>query len=233
MKRLIIFILAVFLFLQTTSAAVASLVVIDGQGEMIWKVLSLQDEITLGVKKNSLEVKEVAGETDEDQRIAIRRQDGKIYLNELDVTTWPEALVEIEERGDTQKARIGVEGEQFTIEQNGIKALTDYPITVDPRANELSLTTPSGGIFLSVLPLEAVESALRSRFLNRLPEKKIYLQEEEVGTLAYIINGEKVLDVLGVVEYSIPVTAQISASTGEVLNVDGPEWFKIFGFLFS
>jgi hypothetical protein len=166
-------------------------------------------------------------------RIAVTREGDKVYLNEFDVTNWQESLVEIEERGEAKKATIGVSGEQFAIEQAGITALTDFPITIDPQANELSLTTPSGSIYLAVLPAEAVESALRSRFLNRLPEKRIFIKEEEVGTLAYTIAGEKVVDIFGILEYKIPVVARVSASTGEILNVDGPEWFKIFGFLFT
>lgn len=191
--------------------------------------------MALGVDKTtSLEVKATAEEDlDNNARIAVRRQDGKIYLNEFDVTDWPESLVEIEERGEVQKATISVMGEQFAIEQGGIMALTDFPITIDPVVNELSLTTPSGSIFLAVLPVEAVESALRSRFVNRLPEKKVFLKEEEIGVLAYTINGEKVLDIFGILEYKIPVTARVSASTGEILKVEGPEWFKIFGFLFT
>lgn len=225
--------LASLIFIELPSLALASLVTINKNGETIWKVLSSQDEVSLGVKRNSLEVKEVASDIAEDTRIAIKREDGKIYLNEFDVTNWQEDLVEIEERGETKRAVIGVQGTQFTIEQNGILALTDFPIVIDPKANELSLITPSGSIFLSVLPTEAVESALRSRFINRLPEKKIFLKEEEVGTLAYTVNGEKVLDIFGILEYKIPVTARVSASTGEILGVQGPEWFKIFGFLFT
>ncbi len=211
----------------------AGLVTIDKNGETIWKVLSSQDEISLGIKRSSLEVKNVASGVAEDTRIALKREDGKIYLNEFDVTDWQEALVEIEERGEAERAVIGVAGEQFTIEQNGILALTDFPIVIDPKENELALVTPSGSIFLSVLPTEAVESALRSRFINRLPEKKIFLKEEGVGTLAYTVIGEKVLDIFGILEYKIPVTARVSASTGEILGVQGPEWFKIFGFLIS
>jgi hypothetical protein len=228
-------VLSSWLFVASPGIAQASLVRIDKEGRVIWKVLSLQDNLALGVSKNSLEVKSTVAEDDleADARIAVRREDGKVYLNEFDVTNWQESLVEIEERGETKKATIGVAGEQFVIEQGGITAVTDFPITIDPMANELSLTTPSGSIFLAVLPAEAVESALRSRFVNRLPEKKIFIKEEDIGVLAYTISGEKVVDIFGILEYKIPVTARVSASTGEILKVDGPEWFKIFGFLFT
>ena len=227
-------ILSSLLFIASPGVARASLVEINKEGQIIWKVLSLQDNLALGVAKNSVEVKSTAEEDLEaDARIALTRADGKVFLNEFDVTNWQEDLVEIEERGEVKQATIGVIGEQFAIEQGGITALTDFPITIDPKANALSLTTPSGSIYLAVLPAEAVESALRSRFLNRLPEKRILIKEEGVGILAYTISGEKVVDIFGILEYKIPVTARVSASTGEILKVDGPEWFKIFGFLFT
>jgi hypothetical protein len=110
--------------------------------------------------------------------------------------------------------------------------MTDFPINIRPKENELSVTTDSGAIFLSILPIEAAESALRSRFISRVSKKGIYLSEEEVGVLAYQVEGEKVFNFFNLFEYSIPVTTHVSASTGEILAVKGPEWFKIFSFLF-
>ena len=111
--------------------------------------------------------------------------------------------------------------------------MAQYPINIRPRENEFSITTSSGSVFLSVLPFDAVESALRSRFMTRLPEKKILLIEGETGVLAYEVPGEKVFNILNMMEYPISVTARVSFSTGEILSIEGPEWFKVFGFLFS
>ncbi len=221
------------LFFLSTSPVDASLVVVDSEGKVIWKVLSSQDPLALDIaERGEIEIKEVvAGETS--TSIALRKEGEKFFLNDLEVTNWNDSLVEIEEREEVKKILIGTQGDKFTIEQNGIIAMTDFPINIRPKENELSVTTDSGAIFLSILPIEAAESALRSRFISRVNKKGIYLSEEEVGVLAYRIEGEKVFNFFNLFEYSVPVTAHVSASTGEILAVKGPEWFKIFSFLFT
>lgn len=220
------------LFFLSISSVDASLVVVDSEGKVIWKVLSSQDPLALDIaERGEIEVKKVAaGEAS--TSIALKKEGENFFLNDLEVTNWNDNLVEIEERGEVKKILIGTQGDKFTIEQNGIIAMTDFSINIRPRENELSVTTDSGAIFLSILPIEAAESALRSRFISRVDKKGIFLSEE-VGVLAYRIEGEKVFNFFNLFEYSIPVTAHVSASTGEILAVKGPEWFKIFSFLFT
>lgn len=244
MNKVLLFLFTLFslIFFGSKRDAQASLIAVKNSGEVVVKVLSSQDEIVLGIPKTEfLEVKEVAEtNTSPDSRISLVKKEEKFVLrvesdtgeSSLDVTNWGESVVEIEERGAVKRIQIGVVDGKFSIEQNGVIALTEFPITINPRENELSVTTSSGSIFLSVLPVEAAESALRSRFISKL-EKKIFLAEEEMGVLAYTIKGEKVIDFFRLFDYKIPVTAYVSASTGEILLVDGPEWFKIFGFLFA
>jgi hypothetical protein len=229
-KKLVFLFSLIFCFFLFASDTQASLVKIDKNGEVIWQVLSSEDSLALGIaERGKIEVKDIAGDSAA-TNIALKREGDKLFLN---VTTWEDSLVEIEERGDVKKVTIGKEGDKFTIEQNGVVAITDFPIIIRPRENELSVTTESGSVFLSVLPIEAAESALRSRFLSQIPEKKMFLVENESGTLAYKISGEKVLNILNMIEYPIPVVADVSVSNGEILAIEGPEWFRIFGFLFS
>lgn len=225
--------LALFLFLVTPVKA-ESLMVIDNNGNVIWRVLSAQDSIALKAPERDIDVTRVASsEIGDDSLILLEKKDEKFYLNDLDVTDFGDDLVEIEERGEVNRLVIGIDGSSFTIEQNGVVAATEFPITIDPKRNELALKTESGSVFLSVLPIEAAESALRSRFISRLADNKVTLTERTFGILSYTIGGEKVLNVFNLFDYKIPVTAHVSASTGEILSIDGPEWFKIFSFLFS
>ncbi len=232
-KPFSVFFVFLVLFFLFVSSANASLVVVDSVGRVIWKVLSSQDSLALDIaKRGEIEVKEAAGGETE-TNIALKKDGERFFLNELEVTGWKDSLVEIEERGEVKEILIATRGDKFAIEQNGIVALTDSSINIRPKENELSITTDSGATFLSILPVEAAESALRSRFISRIKRKEIYLSKEEVGVLAYRIEGEKVFNFFNLFEYKIPVTAHISASTGEILAVEGPEWFKIFSFLFT
>jgi len=72
---------------------------------------------------------------------------------------------------------------------------------------------------------------LRAKFVNKIPDSNIELIEKD-KELQYVIAGEKVFDILGLMEYSVPVTTFISASTGEILSIDSPTWFKYIKFLF-
>lgn len=224
-------------FLTATNLVAASLMTIDEEGEVVLNVLSSEDQLALSIpERNEIEVKDIATNTaTNNSSISIAKEDGKILLRvgdkELDVTTWDEDLVEIEERADVKRIEIAVEGDNFVLKQNGVSAKTSYPINIEPRDNKLSVETASGEIFLSVYPIEAAESALRSKYVTRLPDKQIGLTEKETGILTYEVDGEKEIEMLKFIDYAVPVTVYISASTGEIVSIDQPTWLRVFGFL--
>ena len=151
----------------------------------------------------------------------------------LDVTTWDSNVVELEERPDTKKISISVKDGSFVIEQGGVSASTDYPISIDPKESGLSVATSSGSSYLSVLPLEAVETALRSKFITTASSDRVKIEEDDPGKLAYGISGEREIKLLSVIDLKVPVTTYVSTTTGEILNIDQPKWLSIFGFLFA
>lgn len=53
------------------------------------------------------------------------------------------------------------------------------------------------------------------------------------GHLTYKIKGEKEVKLLGVFRFSAPVSAEVSAETGEVVRVDRPFFLSFFPFLFT
>lgn len=236
---LVLSLLPLTTFPQTTKA---SLITVNGSGEVIFNVLSSEDQLALSIpERKQIEVKEIAAERSaNNSSISLSKEDGKIYLRvgegegakEMDVTTWQEDLVEIEEREGVKRIEILVEEEKFAIKQDEISAQTEYPISIKPEENKLSIETPSGEIYLSVFPVEAVESALRSRYVTRLPDRKIGISEKETGILTYEVDGERQLGVLDFLDYGVPVTVHVSASTGEVVSVDQPTLLRVFGFLF-
>lgn len=239
MKRLF---LVVFFFLLFSAASdvEASILVISKEGVVVWKVLS--EETALVIPQHSfLEVKEIANsEPMPDASVSLKRDGEKITLRvatdddkkELDVSGWKNDLVEIEERPETERIIIGLKEEGFSLEQRGIMALTDFSLNVDAKTAKLSALTSSGEKYISVLPFGAVESMIRAGLISRLLEgEKLYLTEQG-RELAYKVRGEKVIDFFNIFSFSIPVTAQVSASTGQLLLIEEPKWFRVLNFLF-
>lgn len=234
--------LAFLLLSATVFPALASLIRVDKDGGVVIKVLSFEDSIELEVPKNEhLEVKDVVDQaTDPTAKISLFRENGRVKLNisgssgdrSLDVTNYSEEVIEIEERPEVEKLLIGISGGKFTIEQKGVVAETELAIIIDPQTAGLTLETPSGFKYLSILPRQAVDSVLRSKYINRIASEKRLILSEEEKQLAYIIEGEKVINLFNVFEYSTPVSIRVSASTGEILSVEQPTWLKVIGFLF-
>jgi hypothetical protein len=229
--------LGLLFFLTSFRVSQAALITIDKNGQVILKVLSSEDQLALSIpERKEIEVSKVATEPALDNSsIALSKEDGKVYLKvgdkQLDVTDWNEDLVEIEERVDSNRIEIAVKDGEFVIMQDGLSAKTSFPINVEPVENKLSVETASGETYLTVFPIEAAESALRSKYVTRLPDKEIGMSEKETGILTYAVDGEREIEMLKFMDYAVPVTVYVSASTGEIVSVDQPTWLRVFGFL--
>jgi len=238
MKKTIYGFVVSFLFFVFVPQVDASLLTIKEDGEVIVKVLSSEDTIALGYPKESkLEVKQVANSgLNENTQVVLSKEDGKVSLQvgndrSLDVTDWKDDLVEIEERPDTKRIKVGLNSGDFIITQEGIVASTELSVNIDPYENQLSLTTRTGKKYLKVLPFDAAQSILRTRLINNINSEPFKIVEGERG-LSYVINGNKVINILNVYDIEIPITARVSALTGEVISIDEPSWLKPLSFLF-
>lgn len=237
--------LFLLLFFLSSSVVAASLVTVKNDGEIVWAVLSSQDEVALEIpRRDFLEVKDISAGTkpSSDVKISLTRTTDGVLLKvesdleekELDVTGYSDGLVEIEERAQSRQVRIGLDQDKFSIEQEGVVALTEFPLMIDSESAELSVVTISGTKYLSVLPLQAVESTLRSQVINRFSRgQRIPLVEGEHGELTYVIQGHRSINIFNLFNHKVPVSTYVSASTGEILSVDQPTWLKILGFLFA
>ncbi len=228
--------------LSITAAKAESLLVVDESGEIIWKVLSSTDSISLNIpQKEDLKITDVVNfDASDDAIISLGKEEGNISLNidsisegnkSLDVTNWQDNIIEVEERGETKKLTIKIIDGQFNIEQEGIAVVTSYPINIDPRKNEISVQTPSGDRFLSVLPIDAVRSALRAKVITRFTGQEASLVEGDNGELVYVLIGEKVLNVFNLLDYPVEVETKVSVLTGEIVHVEQPPWLKVLSFL--
>lgn len=223
-----------FSFPQEVSA---SFVEVDGQGKVIVKVLSSEANSLPVNKPDDLEVKRAAGEESGADLISLARDGERISLSvgnekRFDVTSWEEDLVEVEERDNVKKILISVKDNRFIIRQEEVSAVCDFPIRIDPVKNRFTVETPSGEKYLAVLPYDAAQSALRAKAISSFSNSSMDITEEEKD-LSYSVKGEKSLNILNVYRLNLPVTAKISASTGEVLGTDEPVWLKILSFLMA
>ncbi len=244
LKASIFFVATLIFLFASKNQTLASLVVVGSDGEVTMTVLSVEDSIELEIPRAEyLEVKNVAESApDQDAKISLFKKDGKVNLNvstnsgdkSLDVTNYKDAVIEIEKRPQAEKITIGILGENFTISQRGVVVETDYEINIDPKSADLTLSTPSGLRYLSILPRQAVDTILRSNTINRITrQNKVFLVEQNGGgDLSYKVSGEKVINLFDLFEYSVPVTSYVSASTGEILSTEQPEWLRVLGFLF-
>jgi hypothetical protein len=220
----------------------ASLLTISKDGEIVVNVLSEEDDITLQIPDRELVmVKEtVTGGSSEDARVTLTKGEGGIRLSvlggqqerSLDVTNYQDSIVEIEERPEIERIAISVLGDKFLIKQRNVAAQTNYEIDIDPKSAGLTLKTPSGLRFLSILPREAIDTVLRSKLINRFTKENSLTIEEMGAELAYKVDGERKFNLFSVFEYSLPVSTRISATTGEIMSIDSPKWLRFVAFLF-
>ena len=172
---------AFFIFSFQTKNAFASLLVIDKDGIITWNVLSDAD-VTLDIPRHSyIEVRTLdESEKEAASQVSLKKDENKISLvvssdqkeRVLDVTNWDEDLVEVEERPETQKVKIGIKEGIFSITQKGIVALTEFPIIIDSKTAQLSVETPTGNRYLSIFPYDAVEAVLRAKFISRISDNE-------------------------------------------------------------
>lgn len=219
----------------------AALLTIDKRGEIVWNVLAQETQITLDIPKQSyIEVRKVGGaEPQENPVVNLAKEDGKISLivssgsqtRELDVSGVEKELIEVEERSQVKRIIVGAKDDKFSLEHEGVVALTSFPIQINAKSAKFTITTSKGDTFLSIFPYDAAEMALRTKLLSKVSKDNLEIIEGD-GELQYKVSGEKVFKFFNLFEYSIPVAVFISASTGEILSIDSPTIFKYIGLLF-
>lgn len=220
----------------------ASIISISKGGQIMIKVLSAQtsSDLLADMNNDSLEVTKIQNSNLSDPSVAINKKDGKVsmtvlsdgHYKELDVTGVGDDLVEVEQRPEVQKLTISADSMGFNLKQGSFIARTPYSIEVDAKTARFALTTERGKEFVSVLPLEAVESAMRSGLLTSVTDNNIGVGNSNEN-LSYTIVGKKVFNILNLTEYSIPVSVSVSANDGHVVAVDSTSpFYKVLKVFF-
>lgn len=237
------FLITFISFLVFPSIVSASVVKITKEGEVVSQILGAHDEISLSIPQNDdLSIVNIAGgSADPKASVFIAKADFGTNVNisngrknESYQIEGDKDLVEIEERAEKERVLISSQGRSFLIRQKGFTAETSYEIQVDPTSAHVSLQAPSGLRYLAVLPREALDTLLKAKIINKfnaLTSAKI--SENTENDLVYEIAGAKALTFFNIYTHSVPVTTTISATTGEIVDIDQPFWLPLVGTLFS
>lgn len=228
---------SVLIFAFSASTADAALLTLTNKGELYWNVLGLTDEI----EKSALEIKKIADNINPKkiESIALVNESGKIIVrlgdegDLVDVTDYTDEIVEIEQTDSPSKVLIEATPSGFAIKQRGVTAETSFPIKINSSENKLTIETPTGTKLLSTLPYEAVRLLTNSNLVSEVPNGEVTIVEKEQGEINYEINGKKYITLFKVLSFEVPIKAEVSATSGNVVNLDQPVWYAVIGYFLS
>lgn len=143
--------------------------------------------------------------------------------------------LEVEDHVNEKRIRIASGSGELELEfaHGTTAASTRLPISVDLATNELIITTPAGIKRVEILPDQAISNLLANNILDEIVNEteagtesaglqgvttKIKLVVQN-GMLVYEVKGISDQKILGLVSIKIHKTAQVSAQTGELLQI--------------
>jgi hypothetical protein len=244
-KLKLIKILLVFtvIFFTSDGTADAAILVIKDNGSLTWNVLASETDSKDRIEKLKIVSLFSGTAADGETQVALKREGDKLTLNvqsvggdkQVDVTGLSEEIIEVEQTQKAKRLAISHEDDKFLIMQQGTTAQTPYEIIVDAKLKHVSLQTPTGVRFITVLPAEAVESVIKANLIDKVvgDQERIDLTEGASGELEYQMNGSKNINLFNLVDITAPIKISVSATNGEVLSTEKPNWYKILGFLFN
>lgn len=117
-------------------------------------------------------------------------------------------------------------GNSLRIRRGRFEAQTHFPLSINPTTNTLTVTTPAGVKDVAVLPDQAVENLLRSKFIDRVALGTAL--ENPTGIKLGLLGSNPVFQILGsddqkllgLLPISIKKTSFVSAEDGTVVKID-------------
>lgn len=129
---------------------------------------------------------------------------------------------QVEKLMKEQEINLATEDGSLQIEHKGVKASTNFPLSIDPNTKELIVTTPAGQKAVTVLPDQAVQNATRAGHITFSPipvatsvATPVQLSSQD-GQVVYKVEGQKHVRLFGIIPLNLPTTAIVSSSNGTV-----------------
>ncbi len=115
---------------------------------------------------------------------------------------------------------------QTALVNKRVGALSSFPLSVNPKTKELTVTTPAGVKVVTVLPQKAVDNMLAAHVMDDVISEKgnnslasvpnLVKLETKNGVLGYQIKGTKTHKLLGIIPIKTGVDTFVSAENGQV-----------------
>lgn len=182
-----------------------------------------EKEVEQGDLKSKNEAENVKTEAETEN---LNRQKNELK-QENSGNTENEAANELEKEG----IKIATEGGQPIFARNRIAARVNFPLSVDPLTNSLIVTTPAGQKTVTVLPDKAVQNMLNNGIISQVASPSANEETKNLGSLngmvdledrnnemVYKVPGVKTSKIFGLIPVSMPVTAYVSAQTGNLVT---------------
>lgn len=143
-------------------------------------------------------------------------------------------LFKIDDRLDKAGIKVATEGGKLLITRNNVGAFSNFPLQIDLNTNQLIASTSAGVRVLTILPDQAVQNMLAANVISRLgpPFIRQVVESGEATSAAQIVElglregipvyeipGIRDFNLLGFIPISRPVTAVVSADSGELVVV--------------
>lgn len=124
--------------------------------------------------------------------------------------------------------KIASSGGQVALVNKQVGALSAFPLSINPKTKELTVTTPAGTKVVTVLPEKAIGNMLAAYVMDYVVSEKVdnslasipALVKLEVknGVLGYQIKGIKIHKLLGFIPIKTSVDVFVSAENGQVVE---------------
>lgn len=116
-----------------------------------------------------------------------------------------------------------------SLKSDNVEAKSKFPVSVNSKTSELTVTTPAGSRVVTILPDQAVANMLREE--KFATASSVTLVENENNQLAYRIRAEKSKRFLGIFKVAIPVISEVSAQDGAILTTSQTTLSRILDLL--
>lgn len=176
-------------------------------------------------------------------RIEIKREGDQVVTRikneedeevELEDDDEDELFREIEDELEEDGIRLATESAQPGFVQDGRRVRTNFPLSVNAETGELIVSTPAGDKVVAVLPDVAIANMISAGVLTRVifeqpPAEESTSSAAEAGAIelisvddhpVYLITGVKSQEFLGLIPVNIRVKTVVSASDGQLLDVE-------------
>lgn len=139
--------------------------------------------------------------------------------------------VQVESEKGKEKIQVQQGDNSFQYQKDGsqMQVQTNFPLSVDPKTNSLTVTTPQGVKSVVILPDVAIQNMISAGIIST--QSAVVLGTDATGSAVYNVDGTKEKRLLGIFNVNIDKTAQVSAQNGQVISVSQDFLSKLLDLL--